>query len=180
MSFIAADAGLDPEKDIRWVTPDGGVDPSSCSWTRSTPMAFMPQAMGLHEHKAGQVLDDLARTEPWSETFCCLAVGRSDFVQVFLIATKRAMRAKLKATDMCANRPEKAARLLVEDGFAPNYDYAVGVLTLRYAPGARSPPSTRCVSTPNSFTSSAARGRFRRGVVAQGSDGGSSTNSSAN
>ena len=39
----------------------------------------------------------------------------------------------LKATDLCANEPEKAAQKLVEDGFAPNYDQALGVLThLRY------------------------------------------------
>ena len=135
MSFIAANAGLDPEKDIRWVTPDGGVDPVQLFMDGKIDayMAFMPQAMGLHEHKAGRVLVDLARTEPWSKTFCCLAVGRSDFVQNNPIATKRAMRAMLKATDMCANEPEKAAQLLVEDGFAPNYDHAFGVLThLRY------------------------------------------------
>jgi NitT/TauT family transport system substrate-binding protein len=135
VSFIAADAGLDPEKDIRWVTPEGGVDPVQLFMDGKIDayMAFMPQAMGLHEHKAGHVLVDLARTEPWSETFCCLAVGRSDFVQNNPVATKRAMRAMLKATDMCANEPEKAARLLVEGGFAPNYDQAVGVLTqLRY------------------------------------------------
>jgi NitT/TauT family transport system substrate-binding protein len=96
-------------------------------------MAFMPQAMGLHDHQHGSVLVDLARTEPWSKTFCCLAVGRSDFVQNNPIATKRALRAMLKATDLCANEPEKAARTLVDDGFAPNYDQALGVLThLRY------------------------------------------------
>jgi NitT/TauT family transport system substrate-binding protein len=135
VSFIAADAGLDPEKDIRWVTPDDGADPVQLFMDGKIDayMAFMPQAMGLHEHKAGRVLVDLARTEPWSQTFCCLAVGHSAFVENNPIATKRAMRAMLQATDMCANEPEKAAQLLVEGGFARNYDYAFGVIThLRY------------------------------------------------
>jgi NitT/TauT family transport system substrate-binding protein len=135
VSFIAANAGLDPEKDIRWVTPEGGADTAQLFLDGKIDayMAFMPQAMGLHDHKAGRVLVDLARTEPWSKTFCCLAVGHSDFVQKNPIATKRALRAMLKATDLCANEPEKAAQKLVEDGFAPNYDQALGVLTrLRY------------------------------------------------
>jgi NitT/TauT family transport system substrate-binding protein len=42
-------------------------------------------------------------------------------------------RAILKATDVCATGPERAARQLVEGGFAQNYDYALQVLTdLRY------------------------------------------------
>jgi NitT/TauT family transport system substrate-binding protein len=135
VSFIAANAGLDPANDIRWVTPEGGAQPVQLFMDGKIDayMAFMPVAMGLHDHKAGRVLVDIARTEPWGSTFCCLAVGRSSFVEKNPIATKRAMRAMLKAADMCANEPEKAARILVDDGFAPNYDQALNVLKhLRY------------------------------------------------
>ena len=45
------------------------------------------------------------------------------------MATKRAMRAILKATDLCATEPERAARRLVEDGFTPRYDYAQQALS---------------------------------------------------
>ena len=39
----------------------------------------------------------------------------------------------MKATDMCAAEPERAARRRVEDGFAQNYDYALQVVTgMRY------------------------------------------------
>jgi NitT/TauT family transport system substrate-binding protein len=44
------------------------------------------------------------------------------------VATKRAMRAILKAADLCAAQPERAARLLVDGGFAPRYDYALQTL----------------------------------------------------
>jgi NitT/TauT family transport system substrate-binding protein len=40
------------------------------------------------------------------------------------VATKRALRAILKATDMCAIAPERAARYLVDRGFTNSYDYA--------------------------------------------------------
>jgi NitT/TauT family transport system substrate-binding protein len=39
------------------------------------------------------------------------------------------VRAILKATDLCATEPERAARQLVERGFAQHYDVALQVLT---------------------------------------------------
>ena len=41
------------------------------------------------------------------------------------VATKHALRALLKASDICALDPEKAARLVVDKGFTDNYDYAL-------------------------------------------------------
>jgi len=34
----------------------------------------------------------------------------------------------LKATDLCASEPARAARLLVDGGFTPRYDYAAQTL----------------------------------------------------
>ncbi len=45
-------------------------------------------------------------------------VGHKDFVRQYPVATKRALRATLKATDLCATDPAQAARQLVEGGFA--------------------------------------------------------------
>jgi NitT/TauT family transport system substrate-binding protein len=41
------------------------------------------------------------------------------------VATKRALRAILKAADVCAVEPDRAAQLIVEKGFTPRYDYAL-------------------------------------------------------
>ena len=42
------------------------------------------------------------------------------------VAAKRAMHAIRKpAADLCASRPERAARRLVDRGFAPRYDHAL-------------------------------------------------------
>jgi NitT/TauT family transport system substrate-binding protein len=46
-------------------------------------------------------------------------------------ATKRAMRAILRAADLCAAQPERAARRLVDRRFAPRYDYALQTLAGR-------------------------------------------------
>ena len=55
-------------------------------------------------------------------------VGNQAFVQKHPVATKRALRAILKATDMCASDPDRAAQLIVEKGYTPNYDYALQTL----------------------------------------------------
>ena len=62
---------------------------------------------------------------PWSQYFCCMVVGNREFVRKHPVATKRALRAILKATDVCALEPERAARFLVDKGFATHYDYAL-------------------------------------------------------
>ena len=51
--------------------------------------------------------------------------GHRDFVQKYPVATKRAVRALLKATDVCALEPATAARRLVEKGYVQRYDYAL-------------------------------------------------------
>jgi NitT/TauT family transport system substrate-binding protein len=51
-------------------------------------------------------------------------IGNADFVRRNPIATKRVVRAILRATDICAAKPDWVAQRLVERGFTPRYDYA--------------------------------------------------------
>jgi NitT/TauT family transport system substrate-binding protein len=56
------------------------------------------------------------------------------------------VRAILKATDLCANEPARTARLLVDGGFTPRYDYALQALEeIPYDSGANTTPRTQCV-----------------------------------
>ena len=66
---------------------------------------------------------------PWSQYFCCLLAGNPDYVQHHPVATKRTLRAILKATDLCATDPARVARQLVDGGFTPRYDYALQTLS---------------------------------------------------
>jgi len=50
------------------------------------------------------------------------------FVRKHPAATKRAVRALLKATDVCALEPETTARRMVDRGWTDNYDLALEVL----------------------------------------------------
>jgi NitT/TauT family transport system substrate-binding protein len=54
--------------------------------------------------------------------------GNRDYVRNHPVATKRAIRAILKAADLCASQPALAARRLVDSGFTPRYDRALQTL----------------------------------------------------
>ena len=57
-----------------------------------------------------------------------MAIGNRDFVAKNPVATERALRALLKAADLCAAEPERVARTLVERGFYKDYEHSVQAL----------------------------------------------------
>jgi NitT/TauT family transport system substrate-binding protein len=75
------------------------------------------------------VIVDSAVDLPWFQYFCCMLAGNRDFIDQHPVATKRVLRAILKAADFCAADPESAARHLVNGGFTERYDYALQTLT---------------------------------------------------
>ena len=137
VAAMAAHVGLDPRKDIAWgiqspeegkrLLAEGKVD---------AYMAFPPDPQELRANGIGHVVVNSAMDKPWSQYFCCTMVGNREFVRKHPVATKRVLRAFLKATDLCASEPERVARLLVDRGYVNRYDYALQ--TLRDVPWTRS------------------------------------------
>jgi NitT/TauT family transport system substrate-binding protein len=82
----------------------------------------------LRARRIGHVVVNSAVDRPWSEYFCCMLIGNREFVRKYPVATKRLLRAILKAADLCATQPQPAARRIVDGGFTPRYDYAVETL----------------------------------------------------
>ena len=62
------------------------------------------------------------------QTMQKMLTGNRDFVRKHPVATKRVMRAILKATDFCVSDPAGAARRMVDGGFTDRYDYALQTL----------------------------------------------------
>ena len=91
-------------------------------------IGFPPVPQEVRARKIGHVLVNSAVDRPWSQYFCCLVGASREFVRKHPVATKRALRALLKATDLCALEPDRAARRLVDRGFTDRYDYAVQTL----------------------------------------------------
>jgi NitT/TauT family transport system substrate-binding protein len=128
-SSIAAYVGLDPRKDIHWEVhePDEGLR-QFVEGKVDAYIAFPPRPQELRARKIGRVIVNSALDRPWSQYFCCLLTGNHDFVRKHPIATKRAMRAILKAASLCASEPEQVARRLVDQRYTPRYDYMLQVL----------------------------------------------------
>ena len=126
--------GLDPTKDIRWVT-DPSLQPMDL-FTEGKIDAFLAVPPDLQEVRArniGHVIVSGINDRPWSQHYCCMLATSTEFARKYPVATKRVLRAVLKAADLCASEPERAARLLVERGYAKRYDYALQALSeVRY------------------------------------------------
>lgn len=125
LALIAAEVGLDPKKDIDWVVASS-VEPMQLFVDGKTDafLGFPPQPQELRERHVGHVIVDSAIDRPWSQYFCCMLGGSREFVRKYPVATKRAVRAILKAVDLCATDPTRVAQRLVEGGFTTHYDYA--------------------------------------------------------
>jgi NitT/TauT family transport system substrate-binding protein len=91
-------------------------------------LGFPPTPQRLRDERIGRVLVNSATDRPWSRYFCCLVTASREFVRRNPIATKAALRAILKATDLCAQKPERAAERLVAGGYTPNYDRALQIM----------------------------------------------------
>jgi NitT/TauT family transport system substrate-binding protein len=125
LASMAAYVGLDPNKDIHWVThpaaesiqllAEGKVD---------ALLGFPPTPQELRAKQIGHVVVNSAVDRPWSQYFCCMVYAHREFVRKHPVATKRALRAILKAADICALAPDQTAQLLVDKGYTQNYDYA--------------------------------------------------------
>jgi NitT/TauT family transport system substrate-binding protein len=136
LTIMAAQVGLDPKRDIEWVANpnDWVVNPDSTLLERFAAgkidafLAFPPEPQELRARKMGRVILNTATDTPWSHYFCCMPFSRRQFVRDHPIATKRYLRAILKAADICATQPESAARRLVDAGLTPRYDFALETL----------------------------------------------------
>ena len=126
LSVIAAHVGLDPAKDIHWITStspkpmelfaDGKIDAF---------LGLPPEPQELRGRNIGRVIVNSVLDRPWSQYFCCVLAANRAYIRKYPIATKRVLRAIVKAADLCASEPARVARQIVDAGFTPSYDYAL-------------------------------------------------------
>src|SRR6266849_6037972 len=125
VASMAAYVGLDPRRDINFVThtaadsmrllDEGKID---------AYLGFPPDPQELRSKKIGHVVVNSTVDRPWSQYFCCIIASNREFIRRHPVATKRAVRAILKSADLCALDPGRAARLVVDRGYTERYDYA--------------------------------------------------------
>jgi NitT/TauT family transport system substrate-binding protein len=121
--------GLDPRKDVTWVIhPPTEAMELLAEGKIDALLSFPPVPQELRARQIGHVVVNSTVDRPWSQYFCCLVAGNRAFVRQHPMATKRAVRAILKAADVCALDPQWAARFLVDKGYVKRYDYALQVM----------------------------------------------------
>jgi NitT/TauT family transport system substrate-binding protein len=134
LTIMTALVGLDPAKDLRWVAGpslrpmdlfvEGKIDAF---------LAGPPELQEVRARNIGHVIVSSITDRPWSQYYCCMLATHTEFAQKYPVATKRVLRAILKAADLCASEPNRAAQLLVDRGYAKRYDYALQALSeIRY------------------------------------------------
>ena len=126
LAVMAAHVGLDPRKDINIVAHPAGEAMRLLAEKKIDGfLAAPPDSQQLRAKKIGHVLIDSMMDKPWSQYFCCMVAVNQPFVRKNPVAARKALRAILKAVDVCAREPDRAARLLVDKGYNNQYDYAL-------------------------------------------------------
>jgi NitT/TauT family transport system substrate-binding protein len=130
ISSMMAYVGMDSRTDVKWITTNTYAE-SMRLFVEGKVDAFLgfpPQPQELRAMKIGHVIVNTTLDRPWSQYFCCIVAARRSFALEHPNATKRALRAILKAADICAQEPERAARYLVAKGYEPRYEMGLEVL----------------------------------------------------
>ncbi len=119
VSVMAAYVGIDPVTEIEWVTdPEVSQAELFTAGKIDAFIGFPPNPGQPCVRNIGHLIVSTAKDRPWSNYFCCMAIANTEFVRKNPVATKRALRAILKATDICHREPERAAQRMVDVGFS--------------------------------------------------------------
>jgi NitT/TauT family transport system substrate-binding protein len=133
VSAMAAYVGLNRD-DIEWVKSD--VTPVELFQQGKVDaiMSFPPEAQELRRRKIGHVILNSMTDRPWSQYFCCMLVANPAYVQNYPIATKRVIRALLKAAEICTSEPQRAVRILTEKKYVTDAQYDAAIEALEEIP----------------------------------------------
>jgi NitT/TauT family transport system substrate-binding protein len=130
IASILAYVGINPIKEVEWITTRK-LSESMRMFLEGNADAFLgfpPQPQEMRLRKAGHVIVNTTFDRPWSQYFCCMASMPKEFVTRNPVAAKRALRALLKASDVCSREPEMAARYLAQKGYETRYEIGLEVL----------------------------------------------------
>ena len=98
VSIMAAHVGLDPKRDIDWVTGAVGSDLDAfAAGNTEAFLGFPPEPQELRDRGFDHVIVNTALDRPWSQYFCCMIYGNRQWVKRNPIATKRILRALVRA-----------------------------------------------------------------------------------
>jgi len=125
LASIATSIGLDPNRDIDWVYQPAAEGKQLLAEGKiDAYLGFPPDPQELREKRIGRMLLNSAIDRPWSQYFCCMVAANREWVRKHPIAAKRALRAILKGSELCASDPELGVRAYLAQGYTPNPEHA--------------------------------------------------------
>jgi NitT/TauT family transport system substrate-binding protein len=93
LAAMLAYIGLDPNRDVNWVTSASPpVQELFASGKVDAFLGFAPTPQDLRARHVGRVVVNSAVDRPWSQYFCCMLIGNRDYTRKYPIATKRVLR----------------------------------------------------------------------------------------
>jgi NitT/TauT family transport system substrate-binding protein len=130
LASILAYVGMSPQHDVKWIRGERMTDAMSLflNGRADAFFGYAQQPAELRAKKVGHVIINTTEDKPWSQYFCCMLCANQEFVEKNPVATKRAMRAVLKAADLCAAEPEWTARFLSEKLYETRYPIGLDVV----------------------------------------------------
>jgi NitT/TauT family transport system substrate-binding protein len=134
LSSMLAYVGINP-KEVNWLPGTTSLRDAMEAFSSGKADAFVgfaQQPVELRARKIGHVIVNTTTDRPWSQYFCCMLGGNRDFVQRYPVTTKRALRAILKAADLCDSEPLKVARFLSDKLYEPRF--AIGLEVVKSLP----------------------------------------------
>ena len=118
LASIATSVGLDPNRDIDWVDhPPAEGKRLLAAGKIDAYLGFPPDPQELRANKVARVLLNSGTDRPWSQYFCCLVAANAEFARQNPIATRRALRSILKASELCAADADLAAQAYIAQGY---------------------------------------------------------------
>lgn len=125
LAMTLANVGIDLRKDVevvRYVATEAAT--LLASGRVDALAAFPPYSQDLRARGIGTVVVNSMVDRPWSNYFCCMATVNRNWMERHPVATRRALRAVLRAADVVAAQPGHAAHLMVDAGHTDNLKYA--------------------------------------------------------
>lgn len=136
LAVTLANVGIDVRTDVTVVTlPHNEAANALSSGEADGMTSYPPFAHGVQAKGIGHVVLDANVDGPWSQYLFSMATVHRDFFTKNPMATKRALRALLRAADLVAKDPRRAARAMVDLGFMgePLYEATLaGVQAIRH------------------------------------------------
>ncbi len=114
---LVAFVGIDVEDEVEWVELNANEGTAEAvAGTIDAWVTWEPYTTLTRNGNTGRVVVDGTLDPPWSQHFGNVVTANRSFVEQHPAATKRALRALFKASDVCAKDPQRAARYVVDKG----------------------------------------------------------------